>query len=294
MDSATRQKFATGLASLAQPILPLVRMVQLLFLATPLENIEQLCAELTEPIETEGITYPAPRDQLQPYLPALRELEILKQGGEFARLMVDEQRQPVELFAALDAWLHQAIISRELETINSQLCGPCRCDLCCVGPTDAMAQEFFEIPLAAPEVALFALPRTDSDQSRSTTPYQEPPLTSTGAPFYHGEAAIYHWQSGWSMILPRNARCPQLTPEGSCAIYPQRPEVCRRPQIFCYVIEPYPELDRRNAQGVRPAYMMRHKLLAVRDCPYVQALQEEIATYAGHCGLELIVKTNKQ
>ena len=55
-------------------------------------------------------------------------------------------------FEAVDGWIGQAVLRRELEEINSLLCGPCRCNLCCVGPEADMRQSFFEIPLSPAEI----------------------------------------------------------------------------------------------------------------------------------------------
>ena len=68
-------------------------------------------------------------------------------------------------------------------------------------------------------------------------------------------------------------------------MYLIRPQVCRRPQIFSYILENTDQTDQ---------YRLRGSLLAVTDCPYVQVLQEEIAAYAAACELELVLKGNKQ
>jgi hypothetical protein len=76
-------------------------------------------------------------------------------------------------------------------------------------------------------------------------------------------------------------------------IYAKRPEVCRKPQIFPYVLEKTDDMAKRN-DGVRiPVYMARNKMLAVWDCPYVRELQDEIGAYAEMSGLEPIFKKSK-
>lgn len=295
MHKKIRKKLESGVEALQRPILPLAKIVQLLFFTAPFEKVSPILDELVEPVETESITYQNPPDLLLPYLPFLQEIEILKQGGNFPRLIIDEEGKTIPLFEAVDLWLAHSIVSYELEKINSLLCGPCGCDLCCVGPDDTMTQEFFEIPLSEKEVKLYNLPQVDNEQSHSTTAYTEPPLKRGHSPFYEAEMALYHWQTGWSMILPRNSVCPQLDPKKrGCTIYPQRPDVCRRPQVFCYVLERHPELDKVEKGKTIPAYMHRNKLLAIMDCPYVQELQDEIANYAALCDLEILFKKNKQ
>lgn len=295
MHEKIRKKLESGVEALRSPILPLTKIVQLLFFTAPFEKISLLLDELVEPVETESITYQNPPDLLLPYLPFLQEIEILKQGGAFPRLIIDEEGKTIPLFEAVDLWLAHSIISYELEKINSLLCGPCNCDLCCIGPDKTMTQEFFEIPLLEKEVKLFDLPQVDNEQSCSATAYTEPPLKRKNSPFYKNDMALYHWRTGWSMILPRNSVCPQLDPtKQGCIIYPKRPDVCRRPQIFCYVLERHPKLDTVEEGETIPAYMHRNKLLAIMDCPYVQELQNEIANYAALCDLEILFKKNKQ
>jgi Fe-S-cluster containining protein len=115
-----------------------------------------------------------------------------------------------------------------------------------------------------------------------------------GAPFYANQAALYRWRKGWSMILPRHSRCPGLdTASGCCRIYPDRPDVCRRPQIFPYMLDREPRLDTEYDGRMLPAFVIRAKMLAIWDCPYVQQFQEEIGRYAQLCGLEPIFKQNK-
>jgi len=178
---------------------------------------------------------------------------------------------------------------RELESINSLLCGPQGCTLCCTGPADEEKQLFFEIPLQAEEAALFPLKRVDSVDSRKASPYDEAVFHPGDRPFYAGEPAIFHWRHGWSLILPRTARCPHLDEKGACGVYSRRPEVCRRPQIFPYLLERMPDMDKSGEKS----YLLRNKLLAVWDCPYVKRLQEEIAAYAELCGLEPVFRENK-
>lgn len=148
-----------------------------------------------------------------------------------------------------------------------------------------MAQDFFEIPLQEGEIASFPLPRVDTDFSRVATALDNPSPACAAT-----EATIYHWQSGWSLILPRHSACPHLEQATlACRIYPERPEVCRRPQIFAYILE----RDQRQDLVDLPAYVLRGKVLAIWDCPYVQHFKAEIAAYAELCGLEPVFKENK-
>jgi Fe-S-cluster containining protein len=87
------------------------------------------------------------------------------------------------------------------------------------------------------------------------------------------------------MILPRNTSCPALEDNGRCRVYADRPRVCRKPQLFCYIVEPAEEPLQ---------YRLRSSLLAVSDCPYVRELKDEIAAYAAANELELVIRGNKQ
>jgi len=269
---------------LATPVLPLVRLLAMLFLATPEDDPRGLCAALTEPIDTGEVTYPDPAAALAPHLDILADLALLKNDAPLPVTIADANGKPVDRLEAVDCWIAHRVLVRELETINSRLCAPCRCDLCCTGPTGEHL--FFEIPLRADEIVLFdALELIDNPASRSTTAYDEPSLTVAGRPFYDHGPCVVRWRTGSSMILPRNTRCPHLT-DGRCAIYADRPEVCRRPQIFSYLLEP-------NSTANPTTFTVRRTLLAVWDCPYVRQLKEEIAEYGRRCGLEVVFRANK-
>jgi Fe-S-cluster containining protein len=288
MQNISLDQFAAGLAALRQPILPLVRLVQLLYLTGPFTAIDEVLCQLTEPIDTGAVVYDNPGNLLTPHLAILKEVERLKVASPLPWLIKDENHNELDLFEAVDAWVSQAILSHELEQINSLLCGPCGCTLCCTGPDRGMSQLFFEIPLAAAEIELFSLPRHDSPATRSIKSDDEPPFTVDTKPFYETTQALYHFQAGWSLILPQETKCPHLEPaKGHCQIYPKRPDVCRRPQIFAYI------LDQTEKTKDLPTFIRRQKLLAVWDCPYVQQFQEGIAGYAALCGVEVIFKQNK-
>lgn len=281
-----------GRRLLARPLLPLVRLLNLLYLTGPFATIEELLAQLSEPVETGGLLYPEPDQLLRPLLPELREMEKLKTGAAPEWVIADENGQPLSPLEALELWVNQAVLVRELEAINSLLCGPCHCTLCCTGPGPEMAQEFFTIPLTAAETQLFTLPITDTAASRVSDALAEPPLTVQGAPFYRQGPGLYHWRSGWSLVLPRATTCPQLAQDGRCRVYPERPQVCRRPQIFAYVIEEINgEEDGQPTAAAR--WRQRNALLAIWDCPYVRALQDEIGRFAELSGLEPIFRANK-
>lgn len=281
------EKFAAGVRLLSQPVLPLVSMLQFLYLTGPFATVAEVIAELPEPIETDRTVYANPRALLTSYLEILAGLEQVKPDAANLPTVVDEAGRPVDQLTAAAALLQQRVLTAELEEINSLLCGPCRCTLCCVGPAAEMAQEFFEIPLAAGELDLFQVPRHDSDASRSRRATDEEELTVDGMPFYRlAGPRLVHWRNGWSLILPRQSTCPGLEPaSGHCRVYAARPEVCRRPQIFPYLVEPL-----ADSPGT---FRIRQSLLAITDCPYVRALRDEIAEYAAASGLNLVLSRNK-
>lgn len=274
-----------GLELLRRPILPLVRLLPLLYLTGPFSSMEELLEQLKEPIETGGVTYPNPDRLLEPHLETLRLFTRLKGEADTNGLpeILDERGGKLSGIEALELMVCQSIMEAELESINSLLCSPCRCSLCCTGPTPEMKQEFFEIPLQKEERGLFELKEVNTPRSRRSNSGDEPPLTVDHTPFYTAPPALYHWQSGWSMILPRAASCPQLNRTGGCKIYPQRPRVCRRPQIFAYLLE------EENPKTLRAP----NKVLAVWECPYVRALKDEIIHYATTSGVEPVFRTNK-
>lgn len=281
-----KEDFQAGLALLGQPALPLVSMVQFIYLTGDFATVAEVIDEMPEPIETGYALYEHPRALLRRHLPHLNLLESLKDGKAMQEEIVDETGEILESMTAVTALISQRIMEDELDPINSALCGPCGCTLCCVGPDQTMQQEFFEIPLQDAETELFPVDRHDDADSRGCLAMDDVPLQLDGQPFYNRSGPeLIHWQNGWSLILPKDSSCAGLETSGRCRVYESRPRVCRKPQIFSYVLEP---------TGQPEQYRLRSSLLAVTDCPYVQILQDEIAAYAAACELELIFKGNKQ
>ncbi|MGE4560137.1 MAG: YkgJ family cysteine cluster protein [Desulfobulbus sp.] len=276
-----------GTALLAQPVLPLIGMVQFLYLTGDFATVDEVISQMPADIETGFATYADPVGILQPYADLLRPLADFKAGKPPEQQVVDVDNNPVDALTAATALIAQDVLIRELEPINSLLCAPCNCTLCCVGPEAEMRQDYFEIPLQPGEAVHFPLERIDTPASRASRIDDEPPLQVEGHDFYwRPDPVLIRWRSGWSLILPTGSRCPHLEALGRCHIYPDRPQVCRRPQIFPYMLEPMEE-------GGRRAFRLRQSLLAVVDCPYVRLLQEEIGAYAAACELEMIFRHNK-
>ena len=280
---------SAGIELLRRPVLPLVSMVHFLFLTGPFSTVAEVIAEMPEPIETEFALYAHPRRLLRRHQQSLRLLESVKSGTPSEMMVIDEEDGPIDSIQAVSSICLQQVLTDELEEINSLLCAPCGCDLCCTGPTSSMMQEFFEIPLQDSEVDLFPLHRHDTEKSRACRARDKPAFQLGGFPFYTEKTpGLFHWRNGWSLILPKSSRCPHLQPQqGGCLIYGDRPEVCRRPQIFPYIVE------KVAGEAEQPVYRLRNTLLAVIDCPYVALLQDEIAAYGAACSLEVIFKQNK-
>ena len=307
MESGNNIDAAEGLDLLKRPVLPLVNMVEYLYLTGPFKKIYEVLSRLTKPLELEGVQFENPRHMLKPYETVLQEFEVIKGEKKLSvslPFIVDEKQKPLAKRQALEVWIKQQILSQELERINSVLCGPCGCVLCCTGPNsefDALSgfrgevkKEFFEIPLKRSEVDIFALKRVDSEDSRQLTAQSDPSLQLEQKPFYKHEMALYHWQNGWSLILPEGSVCPQLFPDTKrCTVYEKRPEVCRKPQIFPYVLEKTSDTAKRSDGVLIPVYMARNKVLAVWDCPYVRKYQDEIGAYVEMSGLTPIFKKSK-
>lgn len=271
------------------PALPLLSIVQFLFMTGPFTRVAEIIKEIPSPIETGYTTYQHPGEILLKHNQSLQLLELIKNEKEPDFIVVNPDKTPLDQITAITAMVQQQILSDELEEINSRLCTPCGCTLCCIGPSAKMDQRFFEIPLTNDEIKLFPVPDYDNETGRQHSAMAETPLLIDGKPFYERKTpALFHWQNGWSLIMPTDTKCPNLQEQtGRCQVYPERPEVCRRPQIFPYILEPL------NFPGAKPVYRLRQTLLAILDCPYVNTLKEEIAAYAAACELEVIFKHNK-
>lgn len=282
-----KEALHAGLGLLRQPILPLVGMVQFVYLTGDFAWVEEVIGQMPDDIETGYTRYQDAPALLAPYADLLQPLVALKAGEPPDERVVDAEGRAVDAMTATGALVAQRILTRELERINSLLCAPCGCTLCCVGPDAEMQQAYFEIPLQPGEHELFSLARIDSEASRAQRVDDDTPLHVDGRDFFdRPNPALIHWQTGWSLILPTASRCPHLEGSGRCRIYSNRPQVCRRPQIFPYMVEP--------AEGLGQAvWRLRQTLLAVTDCPYVQLLRDDIAAYAAACELETMFRRNK-
>ena len=172
-----------GMALLAQPVLPLVSMVQFLYLTGDFATVDEVIDQMPPDIETGYATYTDPVSALRPYIDLLQPLVDLKAGKAPEQQVVDVEDNTLDAMSATAALIAQNILTRELEPINSRLCAPCHCTLCCVGPEPGMQQAYFEIPLHANEAVLFPLDRIDTSDSRAAQIDDEPPLQSGGRDF---------------------------------------------------------------------------------------------------------------
>ncbi len=278
-----------ALSRLKRPLLPLVSLLEMLYLTGPFAGIEDLLAELPADIETNGCHYADPAALLTAKRDIIREIELLKNDSPLTYRIDDGKGGEYQRVEAVELWIAQGIMAWELEEINSLLCGGRGCDLCCVGPTSHSRHNFFDIPLEDDELEGFAGQHRVNDRISGDI-YADPAPLLDGRLFYQSNAPfLLRWRRGWSMILPRQSKCPNLADNGFCAVYAQRPTVCRKPQIFPYAIEE----DGRGGEGGLPGYIGRRKLLAVWDCPYVREYQSQIARYGELCGMEPVFKENK-
>lgn len=286
-------RYEAGLQGLRHPVRPLVSIVAFILHTGAFIGVEEVLDQLPESIETESACYKEARRHLEPYLPELRQLTCRHSETEAIRpLVLDGGGTPLGTRAAEEALLTQRILEKELEGINSLLCGAHSCTLCCAGPDATMRQHYFTIPLQEGEEALFqgfglAEYRGGREAGAETARLEAiaDTLETTGVE----EAVLIRHRQGRSLVLPRHSRCPALDDAGRCRIYERRPLVCRRPQIFPYLLEE----QELSPVETRQVFIQRDTLLAVMDCPYVQRLQEEIARYAAASELELIFRRNK-
>ncbi len=91
MDISTK----TALQKLQQPFMPLARLIQIIFLAGPFTKIDDLLAELNEPIDCQ-CKYDDPQTTAQPYLQILRHFEQMKTSEPLAYSIINEQGQELD------------------------------------------------------------------------------------------------------------------------------------------------------------------------------------------------------
>ena len=156
MDQEEKQNIRDGKYRLLHPVLPLVDMVQFLYLTGPLGTIDGVLKEMKEVIEIKGSVYENPCRSLAPYVEILQDLEVVKSKRKLSYsfpFIVNEKEEPQAKLQSLELWIKQRVLTKELEEINSILCKPCGCVLCCTGPDSGfdetagykkkMVQEFF-------------------------------------------------------------------------------------------------------------------------------------------------------
>ncbi len=280
----------SALNMLQNPVWPLCRLTLMLYLTSPYSELKKIIFELPKKIELEDITYDTPVDILTPYLDELSYIEVVKNDNYSRKKLIpkilSEDGQELDLLERVIYFIQQNIIDKELESINSYLCRPMNCTLCCIGPKKDALQEFFEIPLLEKEIGLFALDVIEDDKSIYMTPYDEPPFLIEDKPFYFHPPKIYRWSYGYSLILPKGTKCPNLDTQGRCIIYKRRPVVCRKPQIFSKVID-------RDIKVKDSFWQIRKSILAITDCPYVLATKDKIISYANKNELDCVFMQNK-
>jgi len=275
------REWRVGLALLNRPIWPLVNLIEMISLAGGFRKLNALLNELPDEIDMDCGVYSDPAGILAPYEDLIDPLLNPDDTFHLKILNGTKELSPID---AQKAYFKQKILERELEAINSLLCSPLGCNLCCTGPGQKDSQLFFEIPLTTEEVSIFNVRSLRDSRSLSSNPYEDPPLMVDGLPFYEKTPIIIYWSHGPGLILGKGVRCPRLSHDNRCTIYEWRPNTCRRPQIFPYVIDKKPD---------RSIFALENKLLAIIECPYVQALKAEIHTYASCSGLDLIIAPNK-
>lgn len=302
-------KQSTGVELLKRPLVPLTFLLCRLFMATGLPTVQAAVDKLKENIVLDGITYDSPQSILQDYLDIFEPMERFKKGEykSARRLIVDGNKNVLDPVAGMILEIKQELVARELERINSALCGQYHCIICCRGPVHEEENFFFELPLREEEVQLFHLPLIDNSDSRNTHAFADSPYKIENEPFYMRGPALYRWQEKWGLVLTKESSCPNLIDQnGRCRIYEKRPDVCRLPQIFPLVLERVydpgvtEEIAGRNSvlfaelKDKDHYYVVREKILAVWDCPYVREYKEDIIRYAEVSSLEPVFRQNKK
>lgn len=280
-------EWQAGLKHLETPLWPLTKLCILLYLTSPYETWKELLQALPQELSVDETVYEAPASRLAHLNLNTRWIDLLKHEGDSSGLpeVINEGNEPLDMFSTVLSLVKQEVMQTELETINSLFCASMKCALCCEGPESNAIQEFFEIPLQLEELALFTLKPIETPFQGGFEPYSADIFQMDGRPFYLLPPAIYHWRHGYSLILTKGAFCPHLTEDKRCNIYEKRPNVCRRPQIFAYVLEQ--QQDKPNTSTKRDT------LLAVTDCPYVRLLEKELERYAVLNEVSLLLKPNK-
>jgi Fe-S-cluster containining protein len=284
MNSAEWQ---AGLHHLKHPLWPLTKLCILLYLTSPYETWEELLQALPPELSVDETIYEDPASKLTHVHMNTRWLELLRQGsgGNGLPVVINEGNDTLDMFSTVLCLLKQQVMEAELETVNSLFCASMKCALCCKGPEPDAVQEFFEIPLQPQELSLFAFQPIETPFQGGFDACSADIFQIDERPFYLLPPAVYHWRHGYSLILTKGASCPHLTGNMRCNIYEKRPNVCRKPQIFAYVLEQQPDKPHVSLE--------RDTLLAITDCPYVRLLEKELERYAVLNEVTLMLKPNK-
>ena len=172
-----KEALKAGLALLRQPVLPLVGIVQFLYLTGDFASVEEVIGQMPEEIETGYALYGDAATLLAPYADLLQPPGC-SQGRAYHRTIgwLIPRGNPVDPMTATGALVAQHILVRELERINSLLCAPCGCTLCCVGPDADMARPISRSRCNREKPHFFPLERIDTSASQAHRVDDEPPL----------------------------------------------------------------------------------------------------------------------
>ncbi len=120
-----------GLRYLRHPVRPLLSIVEFILHTGGFAGVQEVLALLPENIETETAHYNNARQYLQPYIKELERFHSGNSDEDAARPVVfDADGDPMDHLAAQSALLTQKILEKELEQINSLLCGAHTCTPC--------------------------------------------------------------------------------------------------------------------------------------------------------------------
>lgn len=294
---------------LKTPVSPLMSFVTITFFAGDYQDIGQLIDGIPDSLTIKGVTYERARETMAEYLDILCRQNVLKAGKNLKpdKIVVDLEMKLVGSSKAVVFDVKHSVITRELKRINSLLCLDHGCVECCRGPHNSHRDCFFELPLSSDDLEFFRVSKVNTEYTRSTHAFAEPDPVFEGKKFYAHPPTMYHWEKGWSLILPRETYCPNLdVEEGKCIIYQKRPEVCRLTQIFPLVLDRHydPKAVSRLAEiaglGLSDLkdrnniYVAQNAVLGILDCPYVRELKQEIVDYAALSGLKACFRQNKK
>ena len=142
-----KDRYTLGRRMLQTPVRPLLSILEFIYITGGFSSIKEVMDQLPDSIETATAVYDNPAKQIQPFLP---ELTLFQQARTErpSVLIVDTNDQILDAQSTASFFLAQSVLEKELESINSLLCGCTNARSVAWAQAKICRMNFLKFPLA--------------------------------------------------------------------------------------------------------------------------------------------------